>query len=321
MSKNLKIIIIVIIIACIAGFACSYSLKDRKSQISSDKLSIVVTTFSTYDFSRQIVEDNADVIYLLGPGVDSHGYEPSAADLIKIKNADVFIYIGGEMEKWAEKVFETDTIDESKTKIIRVTDCIDTIEEMEVDGAEEENDDEDENGAFDEHIWASPTNAKLMIDYLGKEFGKIDSDNQELYQKNANEYIAKIEELRVKIQEIIDNKKRDRLIFADKMPMQYFLNEFGLKASAAFNGCSTETEPSTKTVTYLINKVKEENIPVILYIELSSGKTAISIAKETGSEAMQIQTLHNVSKDDFEAGETYVSLMTRNLNVLEKALK
>ena len=105
------------------------------------------------------------------------------------------------------------------------------------------------------------------------------------------------------------------------MPMQYFLNEYGLTSSAAFGGCSTETEPSAKTITYLINKVKEESIPVVLYIELSTGKTAKSIARETGAKTMQIQTLHNISKDDFESGETYVSLMTRNIDVLKEALK
>ena len=105
------------------------------------------------------------------------------------------------------------------------------------------------------------------------------------------------------------------------MPMQYFLNEFGLTASAAFNGCSTETEPGTKTITYLVKKVKEENIPVVLYIELSTGKTAKAIAEETGATEMQIQTLHNISKEDFNNGETYVSLMTRNLDVLKKALQ
>lgn len=320
MNRNLKIISIVVIIAVVLIAICSYSLKDRKTNKDSDKLSIVVTTFSTYDFSRQIVGDNADVTYLLGPGVDAHGYEPTANDLVKLKNADVFIYIGGEMEKWVDKVFETDTIDKSKTTIIRVTDCINTIEETDVDGAEEE-EEEEEEGAFDEHIWTSPTNAKKMVEYLGKEFGNIDSNNKEIYTKNAEDYIAQIEDIRLKIDDIVKNKKRNRLVFGDKMPMQYFLNEFGLEASAAFNGCSTETEPSTKTITYLINKVKEEKIPVVLYIELSTGKTAKSIADESGCEAMQIQSLHNISKEDFESGETYVSLMNRNLEVLEKALK
>ena len=160
-----------------------------------------------------------------------------------------------------------------------------------------------------------------MVKYLSEQFSKIDNNNKESYEKNAENYIKQIENVRNEIQEIVANKKRDRLVFGDKMPMQYFLNEFGLTASAAFNGCSTEAEPGTKTITYLVNKVKEEQIPVVLYIELSTGKTAKSIANETGAKVMQIQTLHNISKDDFKNGETYVSLMERNLPVLKEALQ
>ena len=316
MTKNKKIIIIALIIILIIGILMVIFVKPKANN-KTDKLSIVTTTFSTYDFTRQIVGDKAEVTLLLGPGVDSHSYEPSAKDLVTIKNADVFIYIGGEMEQWVDKILETDTIDTNKTTLIHVTDCIETIEEQEVDGAEEEH----EHGAFDEHIWTSPSNAIKMVKYLSEQFGKIDNNNKESYEKNAENYIKQIENVRNEIQEIVTNKKRDRLVFGDKMPMQYFLNEFGLTASAAFNGCSTEVEPGTKTITYLVNKVKEENIPVVLYIELSTGKTAKSIANETGAKTMQIQTLHNISKDDFKNGETYVSLMERNLKVLKEALQ
>ena len=333
MTKNKKIIIIALIIILIIGILMVIFVKPKASN-KTDKLSIVTTTFSTYDFARQIVGDKAEVTLLLGPGVDSHSYEPSAGDLIKIKNADIFIYIGGEMEQWVDKVFETDVINKDKTKMIQVTECIETIEEQDVDGAEEEHNheekkehhhdedkNEDEHGAFDEHIWTSPSNSIKMVKYLSEQFCDLDNENKDIYEKNAENYIAKIDDLRTRIQEIVDNKKRDRLVFGDKMPMQYFLNEFGLTASAAFNGCSTEAEPSIKTITYLINKVKEENIPVVLYIELSTGKTAKSIANETGAKTMQIQTLHNISKDDFKNGETYVSLMERNLKVLKEALQ
>ena len=224
------------------------------------------------------------------------------------------------MEKWVEKVFEANTLDTSKTKVIRVTDTIETIEEVEIDGAEVE-EEEKEEGAFDEHIWTSPENAVKMINYLCEKFSELDSSNKTTYESNTEKYVAKIKDVQAKIKEIVDNKKRDRLVFGDKMPMQYFLNEYGLKASAAFSGCNTETEPSAKTITYLVEKVKEENIPVVLYIELSTGKTAKSIADETETEAMQIQTLHNISKDDFDKGETYVSLMEKNLDVLKKALQ
>ena len=320
MNRNLKIAICAIAIILIAVIVLGVSLNKEKKEEDNGKLNIVVTTFSCYDLSKQITGDKANVSFLLGPGVDSHSYEPSTGDLIKIKNADVFIYIGGEMEKWVDKVLETDTIDTSKTTTIKVTDAVETIEEVEVDGAEEE-EEEEEEGAFDEHIWTSPANAIKMVQYLGKKYAELDTENAEEYIKNANNYAEEIKQVQAKIWNIVDNKVRDRLVFGDKMPMQYFLNEYGLTASAAFNGCSTETEPGTKTITYLVNKVKEENIPVVLYIELSTGKTAKSIANETGAKAMQIQTLHNISKDDFEKGETYVSLMTKNLDVLKEALQ
>lgn len=346
MNRSLKIIIsAAIIIALLLGAIFAVRSKNKKNE--EGKLNIVVTSFSCYDFSKQITGDNANVTLLLAPGVDSHSYEPTASDLAKLKDADVFIYIGGDMEKWVDKVLESDTIDTSKTKLIKVTDCIETVEEKEVDGAEEHehhHDDEeeesedhehhdgdeeeaeehehhDEGGAFDEHIWSSPSNAIKMVNYLAEKYGEIDSENKETYIANAKNYVSQIEDVKAKIQEIVDNKKRSRLVFGDKMPMQYFIDEFDLEVSAAFDGCSTEAEPSAKTVAYLVNKVKEENIPVVLYIELSSGKTAKSIAEETGAEAMQIQTLHNVSKDDFNNGETYVSLMNRNLDVLKKALQ
>lgn len=337
MSKNLKIIIIAAIILIVTVIAIGVTVKPKNNK-KNGKLSIVTTTFSTYDFAKQIVGDKAEVIDLLGPGVDAHSYEPSARDLIKIQSADVFIYVGGEMEQWVDKVLNSDTINKNATSVIQVTESVETIEEQEVDGAEEddehhhdehdeidgeeaEHEEHKEIGAFDEHIWTSPKNAKKMIEYMCDKFSKIDTKNEEKYKENAKKYIEKIEDVESKIQEIVDNKKRDRLVFGDKMPMQYFLNQFGLTASAAFNGCSTETEPSAKTITYLANKVKEEKIPVVLYIELSTGKTAKSIAAETGTETMQIQTLHNISKTDFENGENYVSLMQRNLEVLKKALQ
>ena len=162
-----------------------------------------------------------------------------------------------------------------------------------------------------------------MVNALEEYMEKIDNSNSKKYKENAQKYVAQIEEVDNKIRQIVDNKKRETLIFADKMPMQYFINYYNLKVSAAFNGCSTETEPSAKTIAYLQNKVKEEKIPVVLYIELNPGKVAKTIADEAGSgcEAMQIQTLHNISLDDFNNNETWVSLMTRNIDVLKKALQ
>ena len=319
--KKIILIILAIIIVIGLGFAIFKSGENRKKD--TNKIQVVVSNFASYDFLRAIIGDNNNVelTFLLGPGKDSHSYEPTAQDLVAIQNADLFVYVGGEMEQWADKVLES--LDNKNIKIICIADSVETIEEKEVDGAEEEEEEEEEEGAFDEHIWTSPSNAIKMVSSLEKAMEEIDNNNAEKYKRNAENYIAQIKDVDSKIQEIVDNKVRDRLVFADKMPMQYFIDYYDLQVSAAFSGCSTETEPSAKTIVYLLEKVKTEKIPVVLYIELNPGRVANTIVKEAGNgcEAMQIQTLHNVSLDDFNNGETWVSLMTRNIEVLKKALQ
>lgn len=162
-----------------------------------------------------------------------------------------------------------------------------------------------------------------MVQILETALEEIDSENAEKYKENSKNYISQIEQVKEQIQEVVDNRVRNRLVFGDKMPMQYFIEEYNLEVSAAFSGCSTDTDPNSRTIANLINIVKEENIPVVLYCELGLGKVAKTIATEAqnGAEVMQIQTLHNISKADFENGETWVSLMTRNIEVLKKALQ
>lgn len=314
-----KIILIIILVILVVGIFRLMFYSDN-NKISEDKLNIAVTNFATYDFVRQIAGDNVNLTFLLEPGLEAHSYEPTTKDLITIQEADIFIYIGGELERWVDKVIETSDL--SNVECVCLKDMIELMPEKEVDGAKHEHSEEhEEKFAYNEHIWTSPANAKIMIDKIAKEISKKDLENQDFYISNAEKYNKEITSLQEDIQQIINNKVRNRLVFGDKMPMQYFLDEFGLEASAAFSGCSTETEPSSTTLTYLIEKVKEEKIPVVLYIELSTGQVANIIAEEAEVETMQIQTLHNVSKDDFENGETYVSLMRRNLDVLRKALQ
>ena len=324
--KLKKVILVIILIAIIlAGIIAGVVLgkKNKASDNNTEKIKVTASNFASYDFLRAIIgdNDNIELTFLLGPGKDAHSYDPTAQDLITIQNSDLFIYIGGEMEKWADRVLPT--LDTSSTKVICIADDIKTIDEQEIDGAEPEEEEDEEEGAFDEHIWTSPDNAITMVNTLEKSMEEIDSANSSKYKQNAENYIAKIKNVDKQIQEIVDNKKRDRLVFGDKMPMQYFINYYKLQVSAAFSGCSTETEPSSKTIAYLVNKAKEENTPVILYIELNNGKVANTIANEVGNgcKAMQIQTLHNVSKTDFDNGETWVSLMERNLDVLKAALQ
>ena len=329
--KKIILIILAILIVIGAGFVI-LKIGDNKKKDSSKK-QVVASNFASYDFLRAIIGDNENVelTFLLGPGKEAHSYDPTAKDLTTIQNADLFVYIGGEMEQWADKVLDS-LKEEKDVKTICIANFVDTIEEQEIDGAEEEEEHEEneenhehenEEGAFDEHIWTSPSNAIKMVNKLEETMEEIDKENKEKYKENAKKYIEKIQEVDKKIQEVVNKKVRNRLIFGDKMPMQYFINYYKLEVSAAFVGCSTETEPSAKTIAYLEDKVKQERIPVVLYIELNDGKVAKTIADEVGNgcQAMKIQSLHNVSLDDFNNGETWVSLMTKNIEVLKKALQ
>ena len=315
--KKIILIFLLVVIILSVIFLTFYSGKISK-KIETNKMNIVVTNFVAYDFVKHITGDKVNVVLIVSPGVESHNYDPTAHDLALIENSDLFIYIGGEVESWATRIIET--TDLSQTKLLCLLDTVELVEESEVDGAEKEEHHEEQK-SFDEHIWTSPANAIKMMQGIEQVISKLDEKNEQVYHENANKYISEIKQVQGQIQEIVDNKVRNRLIFADKMPMQYFVNEFGLEVSAAFSGCSTETEPSSGTIAYLIDKIKEEKIPVVLYIELSTGNIAKTISEETGCEMLRIESLHNVTKNDFDNGETYVSLMTRNLDVLKKALQ
>lgn len=322
--KKISLIILMTLIIIIVGIALFNSGYKKEN---NEKIQVVVSNFASYDFLRAIIGENDEIelTFLLGPGKDSHSYDPTAQDLITIQNSDLFVYLGGDIEKWSEKVL--DTLENTNSKIICIADYVETTEKQEVDGAEHNHEHNEEHehseGAFEGHIWTSPENAIAMINSLEQAMEEIDNKNSDKYKQNAENYIAEIRSVDNEIQQIVDDKVRDRLIFADKMPMQYFINYYDLNVSAAFSGCSTETEPSASTIAYLENKIREEGIPVVLYVELNDGRIAKTIAEEVGNgcEAMQIQTLHNVSLDDFENGETWVSLMKRNIDVLKKALQ
>ena len=318
-----KILLIIVLIVILVSLILAVVFSNTQNTEKTEKKSIVVTNFATYDFIRQIAGDTVDLNFLLGPGVDSHSYDPTAKDIIDITKADMFVYVGGEIEPWAEKIVPTI----NSNNLICIKDLVNLMEEKEIDGAEEhhghegEEHKEHEEVEYDEHIWTSLENSTKIIEVLKSKLVNLIPANREFYTNNANRYIAEINNVKLEIQSIVENKVRNRLVFGDKMPMQYFISEFDLEVSAAFSGCSTETEPSSSTIAYLVNKIKNEKIPVVLYIELSNGTVAKTIADETDAKALQIQSLHNVSKQDFNNGETYVTLMRKNMNVLKEALQ
>jgi zinc transport system substrate-binding protein len=290
----------------------------------SGKISVVTTIFPPYDFARQIAADNADIHMLLLPGSESHSFEPTPQDIITIQNCDVFIYVGGESDAWVNNVLSS--MDTSGIKIITLMDCAEIVEEEIVDGMQEEEEDTSDNSEadepeYDEHVWTSPRNAKLIVNKISDTLCEVDAANADTYKSNTTEYLGKLDELDAKFQAIVDNAARKTIVFGDRFPFRYFADTYGLEYFAAFPGCSTETEASASTVAFLIDKIKAEQIPVVFHIELSNEKMANSISEATGAQVRLLHACHNISKADFESGKGYIDLMSANAEALKEALE
>lgn len=318
MKRVLSILLVLVIIVTLFG-ACSQEPVNNDKD--SGKLKIITTIFPPYDFARNIVADKADVNMLLPLGSESHSFEPSTQDIIAIQSCDVFICIGGESEKWVEKV--ADSIDETKVKIIYLVDLVDAKQEEIVEGMEADEDEDEKGGAkveYDEHVWTSPVNAERITKSICDAICEKDEANAKEYQYNASAYTAKLEKLDSDYREMVSTAKRDRIVVADRFPFRYLCDEYNIKYSAAFAGCSASTDPSANTVKYLINKVNDEKIPVIFYIEFSQKTVANTVLQSTNAKAMELHSCHNISKEDFDNGIGYIELMTRNLEALREAL-
>lgn len=314
MKKIYRLIIATIMVLGLVSLtSCSKTENDKK-------LTIVTTSYPSYDFSRAITKGSKDikVKMLLKPGAEMHTFEPSPRDIKDIKNSDLFIYNGGDSDEWVEKVLKN--IDKNKTKVIKLMDLVDTVEEEVIEGMEEEHEGEGEEKELDEHVWTSPFNAGIITSKLKNEIIKLDVNNKELYKKNTNSFLDELNKIDKEITDIVKTSKRKEIIFGDRFPLRYFVDRYNLKYFAAFPGCSEQTEASAKTISFLINKVKEDKIPVIFHIELSNGKLASTIAKETGAKVLEFKTAHNISQKDFDAGVTYVDIMKDNIKVLREAL-
>ncbi|MDR1000518.1 MAG: metal ABC transporter substrate-binding protein [Clostridiales bacterium] len=297
---------------------CGQNTASAESK-SDGQVSVVATIFPPYDFARAVTGDKAEISMLLLPATESHSFEPTPQDIIKIQNCDVFIYNGGESDEWVNEVLES--IDTSEIEIVKFIDCVEVVEEEIVEGMEEEEEGEEhEHGEIDEHVWTSPRNAKLIVQRISDALCGVDSANAAIYKQNADAYIAKLEELDTKFQGVIDNASRKTIVFGDRFPFRYFADAYGLDYFAAFPGCSTETEPSAATVAFLIDKVKAEQIPVVFHIELSNARMADTIAEQTGAKVLELHACHNISKADFEVGKTYIDIMTANVDALKEAI-
>lgn len=289
---------------------------------SQKKLTIVTTMFPQFDFTRAVAGDKADITMLLKPGAESHSYEPTPKDMKKIHKADLFIYTGAENDAWAESLLKN--MGSKAPKTLAFLELVDTVEEEIVEGMtheEEEHHHDDEEVELDEHVWTSPLNAVKIVSAICDELCTIDAANADYYKKNAAKYIDELLALHKSFEEVVKNANRKIFVFGDRFPLRYFADLYGLEYYAAFPGCATDVEASASTIKFLINKVKEEKIPVVFTIEFSNGKIADTICEATGAKKLEFHSCHTVSADDIKKGETYISLMKRNVIVLREALK
>lgn len=316
MKRSSKIILtsVIILTLIIIGIFSLSRLRSLKSPAS-----IISTTFPGYDFARAVTGDSTKLKMLVSPGTEIHNFEPTPQDIIDINNSDLFIYVGGESDEWVERLLENNEIPTDKT--LRLIDIIKPLEEEHVEGMEEEHNHDHHEDEHDEHIWTSPVNAAKIVEAIKDKLTKIYPSEAVLYQKNAEAYVNRLFSIDYQIRGIINNSNKKELIFGDRFPFRYFSNEYGLDYFAAFPGCSEQTEASSSTIAFLIDKVKADDIKVVLKIELTDGKLANTIAEATGAKVLELNSAHNISLSDFDSGLTYIDIMEQNLKVLEEALK
>ena len=306
------------------------SSNDGDDTSSEKSISIVTTIFPEYDWVREIMGDkfeDADVTMLLDNGVDLHSFQPTANDILKIGTCDLFIYVGGESDEWVD-----DALKEAVNKDMKVINLLEVLgdsvkEEEVVEGmeAEEEGDDEEEEGPeYDEHVWLSLKNSQTLCSAIAEAIEEIDSENADIYRTNVEAYNEKLATLDGEYQSVVDNASNKTLLFGDRFPFRYMVDDYGLSYYAAFVGCSAETEASFETITFLAGKVDELSLSTICTIEGSDHKIAETIQKATkdkNQEIVSFDSLQSTTSKDVEEGATYMSVMENNLELLKQALK
>ncbi len=308
---------------CAMLLASLLALSFQVSAMGQTPIQVVATNFPCYDFARAVAGERAEVTMLLPPGSESHSFEPTPRDILTVQGADVFIYAGGEGDAWVGGLLEN--MERSGKQDVALIDLVDAVEEENIEGMQieerhEEYGHDEEEAELDEHVWTAPSNAKVIVLGILGELVEADPAGGSVYRENAAAYCEEIDALDGAFQEVTDHAARRTLVFADRFPFRYLADAYGLTCFAAFPGCATETEPSARTVAFLIDKVKEEGIPVVFHIELSNEKMADTICEATGAAKRLLHACHNISRDDFENGETYVTLMAKNVEALREAL-
>ncbi len=294
-----RIIICLFCVVLLCGCAGTGNTKD------SEKITVVTTIFPLYDFARAIGGEYVDVKMLIKPGSEVHSYDPLPSDMASIYNSDLFLYIGGESDKWVSNL-----IDGTKINGLALIYTLEHNHQHTHHG----------HNHTDEHIWTSPDNAVLMLKKICESMIELDVKNADVYRKNCGEYIKKINAASQEITKTVSKYKNPFIMVADRFPFIYFTEQYGIEYEAAFDGCAVSTDISLKTMSRLTQIIKENNIKTVFCTELSSRNIANALQQELGVNIAELHSAHNVSLDDFGSGITYVDILRRNNAALEGGL-
>ncbi len=327
--KNKAMILLSLLALVLVLAGCG---KADKSENEKTKISVVTTIFPEYDWVREIAGDekeNMEITMLLDNAVDLHSFQPTVDDIIKISNCDLFIYVGGESDGWVESALEN--AGKSGMRVINLLEVLgeDAKKEEAVEGMEgedhdhEEDESEHEEEEYDEHVWLSLRNAEKFVRVIADALAEIDPEHKESYSVNVENYIEKLSALDGEYEKVVSGAERKTVLFGDRFPFRYLTDDYGLEYYAAFMGCSAETEASFETVSFLARKVDELSLPYVMTIDGTKHRIAETIIGNTekkNQKVLSMNSMQSTTMKDVENGETYLSIMEKNLSVLREAL-
>ena len=322
MKKKFTILFVLLMVAVLTVTAFAFTGCNGKDD---GKLKVVVTIFPAYDWVLNVLGDRAEdvsVKLLLDSGADLHSYQPSVADIVAVAEADLFIYVGGESDDWV-----ADALKNKKNKNMRTMNLLELLgdnayEEEIVEGMDHDHDHEEE-AEYDEHVWLSLKNAAFYVNKIAEELSLVDPDYAETYKANAAAYVASLTALDARYTEMVAAASRDTVLFGDRFPFRYLVEDYDINYYAAFVGCSAETNASFETIAFLAGKVNELDLKVILKLESSTDDIARGIKDASNKKDQRIlvlDSLQSSTKKEYAAGRTYLAVMESNLSVLQTAL-
>ena len=298
-----RIIVCILCLVLLCGCTANTDIKNDTA------LTVVTTIFPLYDFARAIGGENVDVKMLIKPGNEVHSYDPLPSDMSAVYESDLFLYIGGESDKWVNTLLDGQKINSLA--------LIDSVEPLHKEHSVHNHG----HNHIDEHIWTSPDNAVLMLRAICRKFVEADSKNSDIYKRNCNKYIENINHASSKINQTVSECENPFIVVADRFPFEFFTEQYGINYEAAFDGCAVSTDISLKTMSRLTKTIKDKNVRAVYCTELSSKNIANALKEELGVEIIELHSAHNVSLDDFINGITYVDILYRNNTALERGLQ